>query len=433
MADLSALPALSIDPVGFGARNSLLQSQAASAYQQQQTQSQLAPLEVERAQALTPLEIQAAKDKQRMEEMQTSNAVLAQVAKDAQAADPEDAPSIWDQGMKKAAANGITTAGQYVGHYRPDLAERVTDIYGGAGGQGRGGAGGESAAGITTDVQAVDRAVASMPPAQLGISLKRADFLINSFNNVKDRQSWDNEIQLLKDNGIDVSHILPNTEWNPLNYAAASRAIKNLTPYRDAMAKRSAILSTGAVPPAPAPQGTSSFIGTDPQTQRPVYHNPVTGQDTIGQNPVGPKPSSAISTFQYKLATARNSGMTDEDAMQFANGKKTLPAERLRAIALEQANKELGDITLSGTMIPNPEDWVRRKAAENYAILSAPSPGASSRPAPAAASAPTSGRKLSQPEIQQSLSNAREALKRGWPRAEVIQRLQAAGVPTQGL
>lgn len=392
----SGLPALDIDPLKRAAdinqtnaqtaltrqNTDLVQQNIAAGKQALQTTTALAPFAIKDAQRQSGLADTAA-----------NNATLAQVAKDAQAADPADAPDIWDRGMQAAAANGNQVASQYIGHYRPDLAERVGDIYGGQGG-GAAARGGAGAGPAPMDPQAIDRAIASMPPAQVTQALGNLNRAITSFNTVKDKESWDAEMQALKDSGIDPSRFLTSTDWNPMNYAAAARTIKSLVPYRDAMAARAALVATGATPPAPAPLGTSQYEGIAPDTQRPIYHNATTGQDTIGPYVMGAKPTAAVSTFQFKLRTAAAAGMSDQDALAFANGTKSLPPERLRAIAMTEANKQLGDATLAGEQIPNPDAWVRQKSEENFRTLSASAVqapggggaggGGSTTPAPAA-------------------------------------------------
>lgn len=390
MAELSGLPALDIDPVTFGARANQAMTTSMLAQQEAPLELQQQQVATQKASALAPLEIEEQKNRSRLQDLATANQTLAQVAKDAQAADPADAPDVWDRGMKAAADNGVGVASQYVGHYRPDLAERVGDVYGG---QGQGSANAPGAGAPAPDPQALQRAVAQLPPEKLTTALGNLNRAITSFNSVKDQQSWEAELQALKDGGIDVSKFLPSLDWNPMNYAAAARAIKSMVPYRDAMASRAALLTAGVTPAAPAPLGTSTYIGIDPETQKPIYHNSVTGQDTVGQQPIGPKPTAAVSTFQYKLRVAQGAGMSDQDALAFANGTKALPPERLQAIALTEANKELGDATLAGAVIPNPDAWVRDKAQQNFQLLSssavkAPGGGAggggSTTPAPAA-------------------------------------------------
>lgn len=367
MADLSGLPALDVNPIGFGADTN---NRAAVSQLNQlavQKAQALQPLEIEQQSKLIPLEIKEKQDASRLQEMQTANTTLAQVAKDAAAADPADAPRIWDEGMQAAAQRGVSAASQYIGHYRPDLAERVGDVYGG-GAQGKGGSS-SAATQSPQDQAAIERAVAGMPVAQVQTALGNLNRAITSFNNVKDQQSWEDELQALKEGGIDPSKFLPSLDWNPMNYATAARTIKSLVPYRDAMAGRAAILAAGGRAAEPTPLGTNTYIGTTPDKQLPVTLNTTTGKESVGDVPVGPKPSAATSTFMFKQKMAIDAGMTQAEALNFANGVKSLPPERLQEMALSEANKELGDASLAGAVIPDPDAWVRDKAAENYKLL----------------------------------------------------------------
>lgn len=231
---------MDINPALYGAQSGTAALGEMSALQDYQTKSQLAPIAIHDAQTASRLgDVKAGQD-----QAAAANAALAQVARDAQAADPEDAPGIWDAGMKKAASAGATVASQYVGHYRPDLAERVGSAYGGA--QGAAAAPG---AGGAPDPAMVQSAVAQMPAPQLSQALGNLNRVITSFNGVRDEESWNNEMQSLREAGIDVSKFLPNMDWNPMNYAAASRMVKNLVPYRDAMATRAALTTSGVSTP----------------------------------------------------------------------------------------------------------------------------------------------------------------------------------------
>lgn len=387
MADLSALPALDIDPATFGARANAAMSSSLLAQQEAPLQLQQQQTAAQKATALAPLEIEDEKNQSRLKDIATANDTLAQVAKEAQAADPGDAADVWDRGMKAAADSGVGVASQYVGHYRPDLAERVGDIYGGQGANGQSSSKASAPGAPGPDPQMLDIQLAKMPPAKVVQGLANMNAAISGFNSVKDQQSWDEEIQRLRTNGAPIDQVLPNTDWNPLNYATVARFVKSLTPIRDAMDRAVARQQVGLGGQSlTKPLGTSQYIGSTPDTQMPVYHNATTGEDTVGNVAVGPKPSAAISTFQYKLRAGQAAGMSDQDALSFANGTKALPPERLQAIALTEANKELGDATLAGAQISNPDAWVRDKAAQNYQLLSskavqAPGGGGNSSPA----------------------------------------------------
>lgn len=383
MGEWSSLPAMEINPVGFGAKNRAALAESDLAQLRLDQARQLAPLDLQEKQATVPLTIRQKQNEQRVSDIDTGNKVIGQVVRDTMAADPEERAKVWDRGMQGAVDSGVAAARQHIGHFRDDLMERMDDVYNGAAEGKRGGGAIDAKAG-ELDRQAVERQVAQMKPAELVQSAKRANDIINSFNKVTDKDSWDHEIEYLKMQGIDVAQIMPNTEWSALNYTAVkNRITKKLAPYRDAMMDRSMVLGIGAKPPEPTPVGKSTYIGTDPDTHQPVYHNQDTGQDTRGPYAVQPKGSAGLATFQGKYMAALNSGMGDSDALQFANGRKSLPPERLQAIALQQATKQLADETLAGATIENPEAWVRSKTVENMTLLTKAA-GSGSAPAPAA-------------------------------------------------
>lgn len=385
MSGFSALPALDIDPAAHAnaaAQQTLGTMSALQAYQAQQQlqpdaiaakkaalqeESQLPALDL----AQKKLALTAAQNRSTLDQADIGNALLAQVAKDASAADPQDAPAIWDAGMKKAADQGITTANQYIGHYRPDLAERVGDVYGGQGVGGKGSAGSPLAP-SQADTVAINRAVAQIPPEQAAKALGNLNKAIGSFNNVKDQQSWDAEMQALKESGIDVSQFLPNMDWTPVNYATAFRMIQKLAPYRDALAQRQAITAMGGVAPATTPlyAPDMSISGYDKQGH-PIYydkHNP--GVEVTGANVVGPKPSAAAATFLLKQEAWLGVHPGDQaGALEFANGKRSMDPAQLQLQALNQANKELGEATLAGQQIDDPDAWVKARTQENFKLL----------------------------------------------------------------
>lgn len=401
MADFSQLPALDIDPVGFGAKDALAQAQAQNAQQAlvaakaaNLEQQQLAPdvLAAKKAQlqeqtTLAPLDTTSAQQRSQLETTDYGNKQLAQVAAATAAADPTDAPDIWDDGMKKAAANGVTTASQYIGHYRPDLAERVQDVYGGAGSgqRGAGGAGAAEASSGGADPVQIQRAVASMPIGQAQTALRNLNRAITSFNGVKDQASWDAEMTNLQESGINVDAFLPNTDWNPLNYAAASRVVKSLTPYRDAVAQRVAITDVGGAAPAAGqlyePDYALAGVNT---TGKPVYFDKHSAAERVGESTIGAKPSAATGTFMMKQNAWLSAHPGDQQgALEFANGKRSMDPSQMQVEALNQANKELGDAVLAGAQIDDPDKWVRQRTAQNFQQISSASfsaPGSNGTP-----------------------------------------------------
>lgn len=328
------LPALQVNPLGQGIQDTTGTLQNMSALQTYQNQQALQPdqLAAARAQlqsqtALAPLEVKSAQQKSDLQSIAVQNQTLAQVAQDAEAADPEDAPKVWDAGMKAAASKGMTLAGQYVGHYRTDLADKVAEIYGDPGGP----AAAKSASSMPSnmpDPGQLDVAYSKLPIDQVQKLAINNNKVIQSFNNVKDQDSWNAEIQALKDAGIPVDKVLPNTDWNPWNFATASRLIQNLVPYRDA-AERAVARSTAAIPLPTAPnktiqvgnriyainpQGTEAtqlasadkfeYEGPEKTGGTAKVFNPVTGQ--VGAPGAGGAPSGSFLDFADKIDGLEN-------------------------------------------------------------------------------------------------------------------------------
>lgn len=399
MAGFSAIPALDVNPIGFGAANTAAMLSNANQAQEYQARQQLLPGQIADQQAeyaqksqLRPLELKGAQQQSDLKSIDYANDTLAQVAKNAQAADPDDAPTVWDEGMKAAAAKGVTQASQYISHYRPDLAERIGDVYGSRAGGGGGGKAAATAAGPAGDPAAIARAVAQLPPEKLQTSLRNLNAAIQGFNRVKDADTWNAELDTLRNSGMAVDQFLPNQDWNPLNFAAAHSIIQKLTPVRDAMAMRAASMQMGlpAVQPPPQYEPQSTYVGIDRDTGQPVYHDVHGGPDTMGANAIAPKPSAGMATFMLKQSAYLQSHPGDDaGALEFANGKKNLSPAQMMQSATDLANKQLADETLAGATIPDPDSWVKQKKAEIYKSLStAEAPAAPNRSAPAPAALP---------------------------------------------
>lgn len=241
MAELSALPALAINPVEFGAKNDALTIQNQQNYDALQQERSLAPY----AMAAQKSALQQKTD---LDTTAYNEAQLAQIATQTQALDPEERASYWNTQMKALAAKGNNVAAQYVGHYRDDLANNVASIYGGKTDQG--GSDASAAAANGPNPQALDMAVANLPVEQVQQSLGNLNKAIDSFNNIKDATSWTAEIASLQAAGIPVEKMLPSLDWSPLNYAAAHRLIQNMVPYRDAMMRAVARQASGVPTPA---------------------------------------------------------------------------------------------------------------------------------------------------------------------------------------
>jgi hypothetical protein len=333
MPDLSGLPALSVNPVGFGATANEAAAQSGLAQLNLQRQQTLQPLELEQQSQLIPLATEAKKREAMLAQTQAGNDMIAQAAKDAQAADPADAPSVWDAGMQKAADAGHPAARQFIGHYYPAKADQISAVYGAPAAGESGSQSANSQAPAGPDPKMLDMQISQLPPQQIAQSLGNMNRAISSFNNVKDKESWDAEIQTLRQNGIPIDKLLPNTEWNPLNYASAARLIKNMTPIRDAMERATTRMQSGLGVPIPrniiktdagiyevnpyAPPGTPavnlastpSYARTN-QTDaqgRPILVDAHTGK-TIAGDPVDPNapPAVPVTTWAGQMNQAEN-------------------------------------------------------------------------------------------------------------------------------
>lgn len=207
--------------------------------------------------------------------------VLSGVAQQAQAADPANAASVWNEGMKNAASKGVRSAAQYVGQYRPDLADRVASIYGAQGPGGKGQAAApQSAPGF--DPSATLAAIQAQGPQKTAASLKNLNDVVNGFNSVTDEASWNQELQHLQQSGMNVGQFLdPKAPWQ-LQYAMVHKIIQRLAPVRDLMAQSLAAQAVG-VPDVSQPtimKVGSSLVSVDPTTGavKPLYE----GSGTTG-------------------------------------------------------------------------------------------------------------------------------------------------------
>ncbi len=396
MPGFSELPAMSIDPLRYGAETQGILAQSQLQQLNLQKAQALNPLEIQQQTALIPLATQEAQNKSKLDQINTSNKLIYQVIQQTKAAPPEDQQRVWDEGMQRAKDQGAIEAGQYVGHFRATKLGDLGDIYGGAGQDGSGGGQRETAAQAKAkeiDQAQIERSVATMPPDQLVKSLAQADLLVTSFNNVQGpnvREAWDKEIALLKSKGIDISKFFPSTEYSEANYSLAKQRIANLEPLHTAMANRAGALGIGATPPAPAPIGTSTYVGIDPDTGKPIYHNTTTNQDTMGQYAVNPKLTAGAATFKYKQQAALALGWSESDALKFASGQKTMSDEQMMIAARRSATAELGTFAYQNTEVANPEQWIESKAAQNFNQLKAAQAGGGQAPGRPAASAPPS-------------------------------------------
>lgn len=377
MAGFSDLPALEINPVGFGAANNQALASSGLSQLALQKQQALQPLQIQQQQTEIPLEIkqkqietQNAQNASQLQQVNTGNSLIANAVRATQAADGPDKNATWDREMQKVVDAGYPQAQQYIGHYREGLAQNLSASYGGdSGPQGARAAAAEEREQFVQD-QGIQRAVAQMPLPALIKSQANLEKTLDAWDNIArgGKAAWDEEMANLKAAGIDPvkdGH-MASTEYNALNYAAAARLIKTLMPYRNAVSDRVAILSAGLTPAAQQPIGKSTLVGTDPATGKPIYHNPETGQDTEGQFQLGPKPTAATSVFQFKYKMAVDHGMSDQDALQFANGRRTLPDTTLAHWAEQGANSELGEVTMAGGTVSDPQAWVAQRKQQLF-------------------------------------------------------------------
>lgn len=403
---------------------------------QLKAEQQLMPQEVENQQqqleqqnALAPLQMQEAQQKSQLSTEAYTNMMMANVASRASAfegSDPAQASQIWDQGMKDLVAKGITSASQYIGRYTAPMAQRVAGAYGGQGNK-------NASAAPSFDQDAAYKQIQSMPQQQRTKVLQNQNAAIDGFNNVRDQESWNEEVGKLSAMGVNVGALFPpNVDWR-LNYAKGYKIIQQMMPVRDMMAD--AVMSSGIGAPAAEPlpaRGTTpsySYVGTAPGTDLPVVVDRHTGQMVLSNQPIAAKPSAAVNNFQQKRDAWLQVHPGDNDgALQYAQGKRNPNPTQVMEMAQTQANRQLANLTLAGATFKDPEAWLRNQTSKNYQILS----GNAALPA-APATAPNAPPKLSASDVQQSIANARAAIKAGKDRTVILQRLKAAGINTAGL
>lgn len=443
------LPALSIKTPGLDTLSE--GAETLDRLQQAQSNMQLAPLELaakkqelQQQQSLLPLQGQEATGRLNLGIADNQNSQIANVARRAAAADPADAPGVWDSGMKSLAANGVDAATQYVGHYRPELGERVLDAFGGQSDSRSRAAAGQPAG---PDPAILQQKLTQIPKPQLMSMVRNQNMVINAFNGIKTADDLTAAVQNLKQSGVDVTPFMQGIDLNdksPLgfarNYATIHQAVQTLTPYRDAAQTVLAVQGTGGVVVPPTSKGSYMVAGYDAQGQPIMVNRNNPNAPPITIQGAGIKPSAGTQTFLAKQQGWLALHPDDQDgALQYANGQKKLQPSEVMNMALTRANQQMGDAVLAGEVIPDPDKWQRDKAKENYQLLTG-SPSGSGTPGsaakPSAPASPPGGRgpsHLSPQDIQASIANARAAIGRGANRAVVLQRLQAAGVPIQGL
>lgn len=441
------LPPMEIDPLGRGIQDATqLQN-----FQVQQQENSLLPAEIaakradlQQQQSLLPLQAIEAQQKSQLQTADYGNAMIANAARRAMAADPADAPGVWDSEMETAAKNGVGAATQYIGHYTDDRAQQVFDALGGQSDSRSRAAAGQPAG---PDPAILQQKLTQIPKPQLMSMVRNQNMVINAFNGIKTADDLTAAVQNLKQSGVDVTPFMQGIDLNdksPLgfarNYATIHQAVQTLTPYRDAAQTVLAVQGTGGVVVPPTSKGSYMVAGYDANGQPIMVNRNNPNAPPITIQGAGIKPSAGTQTFLAKQQGWLAIHPGDEDgALQYANGQKKLQQSEVMNMALTRANQQMGDAVLAGEVIPDPNKWQHDKAKENYQLLTG-SPSGSGTPGsaakPSAPASPPGGRgpsHLSPQDIQASIANAKAAIGRGANRAVVIQRLQAAGVPIQGL
>lgn len=423
---------------------------------------QLAPIDVQKAQTelgesqlrldtankLAPYTIKAAGQKSDTETQDYQNGLLAEAARAAQAADPNDPKAqadIWDQKMQEAADKGVKNAKQYIGNYTSKLAENVADTYGPRtqAGQRRGADGtNKPAAGFDTDQYS--RAIATAPAPAVQKSLETYNKIISAFGRAQTPEQLRDEITELKTAGVQIPPSLAGLDFNrtdkfsyATNHAAVDKFLnEQVIPRRDILAARAADLEaaqSGLPAPQPKPLYEPKYVlsGTQQGTGKGVYVEQTSGEEKVGGSSLGPKPSAQTSLFMYKQQAWLTTHPGDaQGALDYAQGKRTLSPQEVQKYAITQASRELYDTTLSDPGFQpegGPEAWINKKAAEIAAQITQAGPPGAAAPGPARAP-------MSQADMTASINAARTALqKHPDQRATILNRLKAAGIPINGL
>jgi hypothetical protein len=321
-------------------------------------------LGLEEATALAPIKIAQAQRESDLSNQQYGNAMMAQIAQQANAADdPQAAAQIWDNGMRQLSQKGFDNASQYVGHYRRDLATNVFNSF-----SGKGSAGGEGPTG--PDPVVLYRSMSQLTPDQLKSVVQNQNRVITGFNNVKDAASLRAEVDALKEAGVDVSSMLGGLDLNDnspagfaKNYAVVTKLVNSIVPFRDTAAQILAEQTTGAPLVGPSYMSESGFAGgrgrMPPNARiigytadgRPEYENPMDPtQVIIGDTAVATKTPGGPASVQrfdhlrdaYRQAHP-NDPNVEEDALNFAGGKlkSDMTPDQITAYAQGAADREV--------------------------------------------------------------------------------------------
>lgn len=431
-----SLPEMSFQPTGLTqAEEGLTQTEAAL-----------------QDQAMLPARAEDEREQFELRRAGYGNSMLAQIAEEANRADPADAPGVWDRGMQRLADEGVDGAAQYIGNYRQDLAERVGDI---ASGRAQAQKNASLVDSGTFDTQAAYGAIAKLTPAQRAQTLGRYNAMIEGFNAVHDEASWNDELGKLRQMGIPVDQLFPKSaDWR-LNFGLAHNLLQSITPIRNIIADQVMSETLGGPAPMPlSPYGARGaaevYIGTTADG-RPIMQNKMSGQTTVDgvpyEGPVGAKPSAGRALFDDKYQSALGLGWSENDALAFAGGKKAPSDAEIHNMAATRANQELGDVTMAGQTIADPTAYVNQREEYWYNLLKSGAGGAGAgapgrqpqRGGSAAApqkQAPANWSDMNQQDRDLTMSRARAYINKnkGSPqaRAYVVRTLRSVGAPTAG-
>jgi hypothetical protein len=436
------IAAANLDLQQKGAMDPLLLQQQRTRNDLEAAQAQISQTQAKTESALAPLQVQGAQETAQANTTNFQNQQIGAVAQRALAYgdDVEGAAKAWDEGMQGLVDKGITGAGQYIGHYRPDFATSLSTAMGKPGVPGSNAPVGAGPVPEGTDMAAINRAVSQMQPQQLQTSLGNINRAIDGFNKIADAsapgtaaQKWAAEVQALKAAGI-PANMLPSEQYSIDAYKKVKQQLDALVPYRNALSERANLLATGVPQAAPPPlykPGAPRVLPFLGQGGRPiaVSQNPQTGAPEFTQGPPGAqfRPPAALQTVEGKYAFAKNTlGLNEQAAQDFAAGRRQLSPQQILQGAERQARQEHYDQFTALSRDEPPEGaqaWIDNRAHEIATQVQA----AGNQPA-----APQG--KLSPSDVQASIANAKAAIaKRPDLKAQILQRLQAAGIPTQGL
>lgn len=367
-----------------------------------------------------------------------------------------DAAKEWDAAMTKLADGGVDDAKQFIGRYNPALRGRVSAAFSAnsatgaasamsadplaayAGGDtGAAPARGAAAAGAgglgagapdAMDPAQLQHMIDSLNPQQLGaITTKISAYeaamqrVASSSNpqaqwDIEARalghpeqvgQNWQLGVASMEHQLRPIQQVLQGRQTLSQVGLPAPAQERHLTEVGGALYDVDPFAKPGTPAQPVTPQGNSQLVGTDPDTGKPIYHNSLTGQTTVGPGKIGAKPGtagSAGSVYAQKQQAWLDVHPGDtQGALDYAAGRgKTMSAPEMVQSANAQATREYQAIYGSGITPPPPEgpaEWIQNKATEdlgalqaaNSAPAAAPGGGGGPRGGPRAAAAQPAG------------------------------------------